>query len=385
MDHPLVLELNTRCWLRELSENAGRPITLATVPESEFSHWKHHSFTHIWLMGVWTTGPKTRASARAQPELQALAAKAFGECENECLGSSPYAIAKYAVAKSLGGPAALRNFREKLQGNGLALILDFVPNHIGLDHPWIENQTSFLVTNTSERPDTFPVTTSAGTIRIAHGRDPYCPAWNDTAQLDYRNANTRSAMIETLQSVAAQCDGVRCDMAMLLLNDVFEKTWQAFPTTSSRPTSEFWSDAIAAVKRTYPKFLFIAEAYWNLEPRLQSLGFDYCYDKVFYDKFVARDVEGLREHIQSTKSFQPVRFLENHDEPRIASILSFPEHQAALALLLEQPGMRLLHDGQLTGRKHRLPVQFECYWREKPDPEICELYGTYLNKLGKIE
>jgi glycosidase len=381
MDRPLVFEVNTRCWLRELSDNSDRAITLATVPDSQFLHWKKCGFTHIWLMGVWTTGPKGRDVARSRPDLRALAAEAFGGAADECLGSSPYAIANYSVADSLGGPAALREFRQKLRQSGIGLILDFVPNHVGPDHPWVEAKPALLVNSPVEKPETFPVATPQGTAWVAHGRDPYFPAWNDTAQLDYRNPATHSAMIEVLQSIANECDGVRCDMAMLALKDVFERIWQAFPPAQPPPQQEFWANAIASVKRSHPGFLFIAEAYWNLEPRLQTLGFDYIYDKVFYDELARRDFAALQAHIQSAdNSFTPLRFLENHDELRIASILPVPEHQAAAILLLNQPGMRLLHDGQLIGRKHRMPVQFERYWPEPPDPEITDFYRSLLQK-----
>ncbi len=379
MIRPLVLEINTRCWLHELSDDAGRSVTLATVPEAEFISWKKRGLTHIWLMGVWATGPKTRDAARAQPELRALCAEAFGPGGEQHLASSPYAIADYTVADSLGGAADLREFRKKLRQSGIGLILDFVPNHAGLDHRWIEARTDLFVRSPSEKPETFPIKTPGGTVWVAHGKDPYFPAWNDTAQLDYRNQATRSAMVEVLESVAKECDGARCDMAMLALNDVFRQTWRDFPSRQPAPAGEFWADAIAKVKRSHPDFLFVAEAYWNLEPRLQALGFDYIYDKTFYDAVTRRDFESLQARVQSADAgFNPVRFLENHDEPRIASILSISEHKAAAIFLLDQPGMRLLHDRQLTGRKRRAPVQFARYWPEPPDLEITDFYQTLL-------
>jgi glycosidase len=379
MDRPLVFEINTRCWLQGLSDNAGGAVTLATVPEAEFVSWKKRGLTHIWLMGVWATGIKTRDVARARPELRALSAEAFGTGGDEYLASSPFAIAEYTVADSLGGSAALRQFRKKLRQYGIGLILDFVPNHVGLDHRWIEERTCLFVRSAVEKPETFPVATPGGTVWVAHGKDPNFPAWNDTAQLDYRNQATRSAMVEVLESVAKECDGARCDMAMLALNDVFDQTWRGFPSREPAAAREYWADAIAAVKRSRPDFLFIAEAYWNLEPRLHTLGFDYIYDKAFYDELTRRDFGSLQAHVQSTGAgFNPVRFVENHDEPRIASILSVPEHKAAAIFLLNQPGMRLLHDGQLTGRKRPAPVQFARYWPEPPDPEITDFYQTLL-------
>ncbi len=378
MDHPLVLEVNTRCWLRELSDRLGRPVTLATAPEREYVAWQKAGFTHLWLMGVWRTGSKTRALARAQPALRKMCREAFGAAKEEDIVSSPYAIADYEVAKTLGGADGLRRFREKLRQHGLGLILDFVPNHLGIDHGWVAARPELFVRSGEARPETF----RAGRSWIAHGKDPYFPAWGDTAQLDYRVPATRAAMREVLQAVATQCDGVRCDMAMLLLEDVFDATWRDFPSGQPAAGGEFWAEAIAAVRRGRPDFLFIAEAYWERERRLQELGFDYAYDKTFYDCLARRDAAALRRHVQAVaNNYRPVRFLENHDEPRVASLLDFAAQKAAAVLLLSQPGMRMLHDGQLSGRKRRTPVQLARYWPEADDPATAAFYGALLGAL----
>jgi len=378
----MLFEINTRCWLRALSNRLGRPVTLATAPEEQIASWKKRGFTHIWLMGVWATGPKTHALARAQPNLRALKAEAFGTHGQEKLVSSPYAVAGYTVAKSLGGAAALRQFRAKLHRHGLGLVLDFIPNHVGLDHPWLMEKNSLFVRSAAQRAETFPVAHHGGASWVAHGKDPYFPAWTDTAQLDYRLATTRAAMMDALQSVAAQCDGARCDTAMLLLNNIFDKTWGHFPNGHPAPPEEFWAGAISAVKLRWPRFLFIAEAYWDLEPRLQALGFDYVYDKKFYDYLTARDYPALQRHVRAVAGkFNPVRFLENHDEPRIASLLTVPEQKAAAVLLLAQPGLRLLHDGQLAGARRRTPVQFAGYWPEPGHDETAAFYDHLLELL----
>jgi hypothetical protein len=374
----LVWEINTRCWLRELSDAHGRPITLANVPDAEFDAWQEAGFTHVWLMGVWSTGPKTRAIARAQPGLRKLCVEAFGAYKPEYLLSSPYAIADYVVAESFGTAGDLRQFRERLRQRGIGLILDFVPNHLGLDHAWVAARPDLFVRSAEERPETVRV----GGNWIAHGKDPYFPAWVDTAQLDYRLPTTRAAMLAVLQTVANQCDGVRCDMAMLLLEDVFAATWRDFPAAEPVAAGEFWAEAISAVKREHPQFLFIAEAYWDRERRLQELGFDYAYDKTFYDCLVQRDPFALRQHIRAVANkFRPVRFLENHDEPRIASLLDFPAQKAAAVFLVGQPGMRLLYDGQSLGKKQRTPVQFARYWPEPPDPATAAFYDALLSAL----
>jgi len=379
MPQPLLFQINTRCWLRAWSSLLKRPVTLANVPEVEIATWKQRGFTHIWLMGVWATGPKTRDVARAQANLRALSTEAFGLGHEEKIVSSPFAVADYTVAEPLGGADGLQRFRAQLQPHGLSLVLDFIPNHLGLDHRWLVEKNAVFVGSETQRPETFPVAHDGRTTWVAHGKDPYFPAWSDTAQLDYRQPATRAAMIEVLHSIAQQCDGVRCDMAMLLLNDIFGKTWGSFPTNAPAPTAEFWAEAISSVKQKHPEFLFIAEAYWDLEPRLQSLGFDYAYDKKFLDHLARRDYGTLQWHLRNEGGkFKPVRFLENHDEARIASALSVPEQKAAAVLLLGQPALRLLHDGQLAGKTRRTPVQFADYWPETANPETAAFYERLL-------
>jgi hypothetical protein len=382
MTHPLLFEINTRCWLRALSDRLGRPVTLSTAPEEEIASWKKRGFTHIWLMGVWAAGPKSRDFARAQPDLRAQSAEAFGTGGEERIVSSPFAVADYTVAESLGGAEGLRQFRAQLQRHDLRLVLDFIPNHLGLDHRWLTEKNSLFVRSPTQRPETFPVAHNGVTSWVAHGKDPYFPAWLDTAQLDYRLAATRAAMTEALLSVAAQCDGARCDAAMLLLNDIFDKTWGHFPNGGPAPPGEFWAGAISAVKQRQPGFVFIAEAYWDLEPRLQGLGFDYAYDKKFYDYLTTRDYPALQRRVREVAGkFNPARFLENHDEPRIASLLSVPEQKTAAALLLAQPGLRLLYDGQLAGARKHTPVQFADYWPEPGNPETTAFYDHLLSLL----
>jgi len=188
-------------------------------------------------------------------------------------------------------------------------------------------------------------------------------------------------MIDLLQSIACRCDGVRCDMAMLELNDVFAKTWAGFPVADPAPTSEFWTDAISAVKTAQPDFLFLAEAYWGLEARLQSLGFDYTYDKRVYDCVVEGRNADLQDHLSKAPPAYiaaSAYFLENHDERCVASVLSPAEHRAAASLVLGLPGMRMLYEGQLCGRRIRVPVQLGRWPEEPVDAEIQAMYEQML-------
>ena len=386
MTHPILYEINTRPWLRDLSDRAGSPIDLAAVPAAEFDRWEELGFTHIWLMGVWRTGPLSRAQAMDHPDLVRHYKEVLPDWTERDILGSPYAIGGYEVSETIGGEQALAAFRVKLRERGLKLILDFVPNHVGLDHPWIADDPDLFVRSSQPGPDLF--SRKIGTKRhwFAHGKDPYFPGWTDTVQLDYRQPETRKRMIEALQSIAGRCDGVRCDMAMLVLNDVFAKTWAHLPAAVEPIAAEFWTEGIGAVRKTSPEFLFLAEVYWGLESRLQALGFDYTYDKILYDRLVHRDYPGVQRHLlEATPAFiaASAHFLENHDEPRIATRLSLTEHTAAALLILSLPGMRFLYEGKLEGSLIFTKVQLGRRPREVAQPEIVALYENLLLVLRR--
>jgi hypothetical protein len=205
MTHPLVYEINTRCWLRDLSIRHGRCLTLDTVPETEFSEWQRRGFTHLWLMGVWTTGPRARELAQCDPALIAAYDALLPGWRAPDIGGSPYSIAAYTVPDALGGEAGLQSFRQRLHAHGLRLLLDFVPNHLGVDHPWTWEQPDRFVQSPGPAAGAFRVTTPAGDRWLAHGKDPYFAPWTDTAQLDYRRAETRAALTALLQTIVARC------------------------------------------------------------------------------------------------------------------------------------------------------------------------------------
>ena len=382
--NPILYEINTRCWLRELSETAGRAVTLGEVPDAEFKSWTRRGFTHLWLMGVWTSGPTCRAMALKEPNLIRAYNEIIPGWSEEDVGGSPYAIADYRVPRALGGDAGLKAFREKLHAHGLKLILDFVPNHLGLDHAWLREQPDLFVQSPVEVPGTFAQETVTGIRWLANGKDPYFFPWNDTVQLDYRRVSTRAAMRDLLRSVAERCDGVRCDMAMLLLNDVFTKTWENFPYAAEMPEREFWADVIPLVKAAHPDFLFLAEVYWDLESRLQELGFDYTYDKRLYDELFWRNAPGVQARVLGLpRDFlaRGAHFLENHDEPRLAAQLPPAEQRAAALVILGLPGMRFLHEGQLTGAKIKIPVQLARRCVEPVDADVARVYADALAAL----
>jgi nucleotide-binding universal stress UspA family protein len=169
-------------------------------------------------------------------------------------------------------------------------------------------------------------------------------------------------------------------MAMLMLNSVFERTWGE--RAGAKPALDYWHSIIAAIKSRWPHFLFIAEAYWDLEWELQQQGFDHCYDKKLYDRMEQGDVENVRLHLLADSTYQQrmVRFIENHDEPRASAIFSFGKARAAAIAILTLTGARLLHEGQFEGRKVRLPVFLG---RRPQEPVDHDLAGFYKRLLGQ--
>jgi hypothetical protein len=382
MDHPLLYEINARHWISALRNKyaSQKTLDLGSVPEPELEALAEKGFTHLWLMGVWPTGPKSRAQALQHEDLCREYGNALPGWTDEDVLGSPYAVAAAEVAPFLGGDPALAQLRQRLAKLGIRLILDFVPNHLGLDHEWVRSHPEYFVGQTQHFPDSFPVETASGQRFLAHGKDPYFPGWTDTVQLDYRRSETRGAMAALLESIAAKCDGVRCDMAMLLLEEVFHRTWNHVPAEGEPASGEFWRDAIARVKTSRPDFLFLAEAYWDLEGRLCALGFDYAYDKKMYD-FIEHDRPwDMQPHLLGlgAANAQRAHFLENHDEPRIAGRIGLEMHRAAAVLALGLPGMRFLHEGQFEGLRRFARVQLARRAEEPLDAAVAALYAALL-------
>ena len=237
----------------------------------------------VWFMGVWERSPAGIAVANRNKGLLEDFQRALPDFRPEDNVGSPYCVRRYAVDEHLGGREGLAIARRELANRGLRLILDFVPNHVAPDHPWVIQHPEYLVQGNAEEARNDPASfCEAGGKVFACGRDPYFPAWPDVLQLNAFQPGLRRAVIETLLDMAGQCDGIRCDMAMLMLNDIFGRTWGS--RAGEKPEGDYWTTVISAIKAKHPEFKFMAEAYWDLEWTLQQQGFDFCYDKKLYDR-----------------------------------------------------------------------------------------------------
>lgn len=300
---------------------------------------------------------------------------------------SPYCIQAYEPDARMGGWRGLDAARNALAARGVRLMLDFVPNHTAFDHEWIHADPELFVQGTlddyRQAPHLYhPIEDASGNVVrfIACGRDPFFPPWRDVAQLNYYNPATREAMLGVLATIAQHCDGVRCDMAMLVLNDVFKQTWaDRIELLWGSPDSEFWPVATARVPMTY-----LAEVYWDREHQLQRQGFDYTYDKRLLERLHHGDAAQVRSHLQADAGYSArlARFLENHDEARSAAEFGH-RIRAAAALAFTLPGLRFFFDGQLAGAALRAPVQLG-RWPVDPDrPEIRGLYARILRTIDQ--
>lgn len=395
MQSATIYQINTRVWLHELGQALGRPATLDDVADATLDAVAALGFDWIWWLGAWQTGPKGRAISRSIPAMRAEFLAQLPDLTEDDICGSPFAIAEYTVHADFGGDAALARLRERMRARGLSLMLDFVPNHTGPDSPWVIDHPEFYVNGGEDalarEPHNFErVATARGPAVLAYGRDPYFAGWTDTFQVNIRHRGLRAARRDEMLAVAARCDGIRCDMAMLLLADVFRRTWGdlSMPADGSMPEdAPFWAEVIPIVKARFPQFQFLAEAYWDREWDLQQEGFDATYDKRLYDRLHGRDAPGSRAHLLAAPEFQQrsLRFLENHDEPRAAA--AFPEaiHRAAAVVTYLVPGPQLYYEGQFEGRQVRPSVHLRRRPAEPIDAALRAFYESLLPVVHRPE
>jgi hypothetical protein len=379
--YPSLYQINTRVWLTELSRALGRPATLDDIPDAALDQFAELGFDWIWMLSVWQTGLAGQQVSRSNPEWRKEFEETLPDLGDEDIIGSGFAITGYVGHQALGGDVALARLRERLRKRGLRLMLDFVPNHTALDHPWVEDHPEYYVHGTESDLARSPqnyirIQRQGGDLILAHGRDPYFPGWPDTLQLNYGNSTTQEAMIGELVKVAGQCDGVRCDMAMLELPDIFERTWGI-------KAEPFWPKAIRRVRGRAPDFCFMAEVYWDLEWTLQQQGFNYTYDKRLYDRLRERNAPAVRDHLRAGRDYQDkmARFLENHDEPRAAATFPPGVHEAAAVITFFSPGMRFFHQGQFQGRTIRISPHLGRAPVEPMNQELGKFYDRLLGVL----
>ncbi len=330
-------------------------------------------------MGIWKKSPLSAHIARTHPGLQEEFRKTIPGYKPSDIIGSPYAIFDYEPEPDLCSSwEDLAAFHKELRQNGVKLILDFVPNHMSLDSPWIDKTPlAFLEVkyNPEENPNCFRH--ASGRV-LAHGKDPYFDGWTDTVQFDFSSSHTLDLHLFFLNRISEYCDGLRCDMAMLALADIFQLTH------GKRGFEYYWEEMIQRVKQKKKDFIFIAEVYWGLDSLLQMKGFDFTYDKDLYDCLLQKNTNSLICHLQRDSKYirSTLKFLENHDESRMNSTF-FRDSVPFFSLLANVPGSLLIHEGQSQGLRKKIPVQIGTYPHDDEDEYIKNYFDRILPRFRK--
>src|SRR5580704_4994764 len=148
--HPHLYQINTYAWLERLSDKLGRKIRLADVADSEWDAIAAMGFDAVWLMGIWQRSPISRAlDQKNTPAFPAYTEALPGWTPDDIIGS-PYSILQYEPEARIGTWKDIDFTRAKLHQRKMALFLDFVGNHTGLDHPWTHDHPEYYVQGTKD-------------------------------------------------------------------------------------------------------------------------------------------------------------------------------------------------------------------------------------------
>ncbi|QTA79862.1 Catalytic alpha amylase domain-containing protein [Desulfonema limicola] len=390
MANPNMYEINTRVWLRRF-DKSGHRARLEDVPVSYWESLALKGFDYIWLMGAWKICESTIEKYCLQEgAIKDSFSEALKDFQVSDLIGSPYAVDRYEINPSLGDNQSIAHLKSILDNLGIKLILDFVPNHFSAHSSLIKTDPYVFL----EAPPEFYSKDSLTYYKpfddlerfFAHGRDPFFPPWEDTVQVNYFSQDARQFMIQTLLDLTDLCSGVRCDVAMLPLNNVFKQTWMDLISAKGlkAPDKEFWETAVKTVKNKSPEFTFIAEVYWDKEWELQQMGFDYTYDKRLTDRLKSGNIKEIKDHLKADYNFQQrsLRFLENHDEERAVKAFGIEKSKAAAVIISTLQGMHFYYDGQFEGKSIRLPVQLGREPEEAVNHELFDFYEKLLSIIN---
>ena len=376
-DHPILYEISTRPWLYELSKKYGRSITkLVDIPTQEFDQLQKSGVEIVWMMGVWKLGNYGLEFDRKQDYSSVLP----GWTKDDVIGS-PYAITEYTCNPDIGTDDDLIWLRKQFNNRGMKLMLDFVPNHSAVDAPTASSNKKLYMRAPpgTSNPNRY---TSEG---LAYGKDPWFDPWRDVLQWNYWESETRTFMKNNLLTVLKFADGARCDMAHLILNDVFSGTWkdELAAWSYSKPSTEFWEYAFKEVKARYPNAILLAEVYddWQIE-KLYQLGFTYCYDKLLLDKLekTAYDVNDYIHYKGESFFGHVAHFVENHDENRAVFNMqgNIEKAKAAGTIAATLGGMIFFNHGQWSGLRNKLDVHLRRGANESPDSGTVKYYEKLM-------
>ncbi len=429
MAHLVLIAKNTYVWMDQLSKKYRKAITkLNQIPDEDLRILADRGFSGLWLIGLWE---RSRASAKIKQL-----------CGNPDAISSAYSLYSYEIASDLGGEEAYQDLRDRALRYGIRLASDMVPNHMGIDSPWLIDYPEWFLSldecpypnhsfngpNLSsdgrvgiyledhyfnrtdaavefKRVDYF----SGQTKYIYHGNDGTSMPWNDTAQLNYLNPATREAVIQTILSVARKFPIIRFDAAMTLAKKHFQRLWfpepgtgGAIPSRSEHPLTqaefdrllptEFWREVVDRVATEVPDTLLLAEAFWMMEGYfVRTLGMHRVYNSAFMNMLRNEDNEGYRTLIKNTLEFDPqilkryVNFMNNPDERTAVEQFGKGDKYFGICTLMSTlPGLPMFGHGQIEGFSEKYGMEFrKALWEETVDENIVERHKREIFPLLK--
>jgi len=427
MPRLVLLAKNVHVWLDQLSRQFERPIsTLNQVPDEELDRLARWGFTGLWLIGVWERSSASATVKRWMGDEDAVA--------------SAYSLADYAIAADLGGEAAYDNLKERAFARGVRLSTDMVPNHMGIDSRWVvEHPDWFIGLDESPFPsyrftgadlcedervgiqieDGYWHRSDAAVVfkrvdhwtgrerYIYHGNDGTAMPWNDTAQLDYRKAEVREAVIQTILHVARRSPIIRFDAAMTLARKHFHRLWFPEPGSGGDIPSrvehgmsraafdevmpeEFWREVVDRVAAEAPDTLLLAEAFWLLEGYfVRTLGMHRVYNSAFMNMLRDERNADYRLLIKSTLEFDPqilkryVNFMSNPDERTAVDQFGADGKYFGVATMMATlPGLPMFGHGQVEGYAEKYGMEFRRpRWEESPDEDLVRRHERQLFPL----
>jgi len=416
MPRLVLMAKNAYVWLDQLSRQFGRPIArLDQVPDEELDLLQRRGFSGLWLIGLWER-------SRASRKIKQL-------CGNPEAVASAYSLYEYAIAQDLGGDASFQNLKDRAWKRGIRMASDMVPNHMSIDSKWmVEHPDWFLSLDFSpfpsynfngpdlsedERVGIFieghyysrndaavvfkRVDRWTGHTRfVYHGNDGTSMPWNDTAQLNYLNAEVREAVIRTILYVAKHFPIIRFDAAMTLAKKHYQRLWFPEPGTGGAIPSradhgmarerfheampeEFWREVVDRVAREAPDTLLLAEAFWLMEGYfVRTLGMHRVYNSAFMNMLRDEENAKYRTVIRNTLEFDPeilkryVNFMNNPDERTAVDQFGKGDKYFGICVLMcSLPGLPMFGHGQIEGFTEKYGMEYRrAYWDEKPDASL---------------
>jgi glycosidase len=429
MPTTVLIAKSSYVWLAQLSKQYGRRISrLDEIPDEELATLAHRGLNSLWLIGVWER-------SRASKTIKQL-------CGNQDAVASAYSLFDYKIAHDLGGEAAYINLRDRCYHHGIRLASDMVPNHMGIDSPWVIEHPEWFISRwespypaySFNGPDLshdsrveikiedhyFEQTDAAVVFRrhdrhtgdtryIYHGNDGTSFPWNDTAQLDYLNPAVREQVIQTILYVARLFPVIRFDAAMTLAKRHFHRLWFPGPGSSGAIPSraeysmsqaefnqhmphEFWREVVDRVAAEVPGTLLLAEAFWLMEGYfVRTLGMHRVYNSAFMNMMRDEENAKYRSVIKNTLEFDPdimkryVNFMSNPDER--TAIDQFGKGDKCFgvaALMATLPGLPMFGHGQVEGFTEKYGMEYQRpRYDETPDRWLVERHEREIAPLLK--